>query len=69
MKQLLVLLIKGYRYLISPMLGSNCRFVPSCSEYALEALQRYGALRGGWMAIKRIGRCHPWCHGGHDPVP
>ncbi|WP_227817357.1 membrane protein insertion efficiency factor YidD [Nitrogeniibacter aestuarii] len=69
MKQLLVLLIKGYRYLISPMLGSNCRFVPSCSEYALEAVQRYGALRGGWMAIKRIGRCHPWCHGGHDPVP
>jgi len=69
MKSLLVLLIKGYRYLISPMLGSNCRFVPSCSEYALEAVQRYGAFKGGWMAIKRIGRCHPWCHGGHDPVP
>jgi len=69
MKQLLVLLIKGYRYLISPMLGSNCRFVPSCSEYALEAVQRYGAFKGGWMALKRIGRCHPWCHGGHDPVP
>jgi len=69
MKPLLVLLIKGYRYLISPMLGSNCRFVPSCSEYALEAVQRYGALKGSWMALKRIGRCHPWCHGGHDPVP
>ena len=69
MKQLLVLLIKGYRYLISPMLGSNCRFVPSCSEYALEAVQRYGTFKGGWMALKRIGRCHPWCHGGHDPVP
>ncbi|KAA3653897.1 membrane protein insertion efficiency factor YidD [Denitromonas sp.] len=69
MKTLLLALLKAYRYAISPMLGSNCRFVPSCSEYAVEAISRYGALRGGWLATKRVSRCHPWCHGGHDPVP
>ncbi|HPR08546.1 MAG TPA: membrane protein insertion efficiency factor YidD [Denitromonas sp.] len=69
MKSLLLALLKVYRYAISPMLGSNCRFVPSCSEYAVEAINRYGALRGSWLATKRVSRCHPWCNGGHDPVP
>lgn len=69
MKSLLLVLLKVYRYAISPMLGRNCRFVPSCSEYAVEAIQRYGALRGSWLATKRVSRCHPWCDGGHDPVP
>ncbi|MCB1888596.1 MAG: membrane protein insertion efficiency factor YidD [Rhodocyclaceae bacterium] len=69
MKQILVALFKGYRYAISPMLGNNCRYHPSCSEYAIEAVERHGALRGGWLAIKRIGRCHPFCRGGYDPVP
>ena len=69
MKMLLVAVLKGYRYAISPLLGSNCRFVPSCSEYAIEAIQRHGSGRGGWLAMRRLGRCHPWCDGGHDPVP
>lgn len=58
-----------YRYAISPLLGANCRFEPSCSVYATEALRRYGGLRGGWLMLKRIGRCHPWGGSGYDPVP
>lgn len=58
-----------YRYTISPWLGNNCRYEPSCSAYALEALRRYGAFRGTWLAVKRIGRCHPWGGSGFDPVP
>jgi len=69
MKTVLLLLLKAYRYAISPMLGSNCRFVPSCSAYAVEAIERHGALRGSWLAARRVARCHPWCDGGHDPVP
>jgi putative membrane protein insertion efficiency factor len=65
----LVLLIKLYKYLISPMIGPRCRFLPTCSDYALEALQRHGLLRGGWLALRRIGRCHPWGDSGYDPVP
>ncbi|MBU0798335.1 MAG: membrane protein insertion efficiency factor YidD [Alphaproteobacteria bacterium] len=67
--RLLRLPIHGYRYVISPLLGVNCRYGPSCSEYALEALAVHGALRGGWLALRRILRCHPWGGSGYDPVP
>ena len=62
-------LIKGYRYFISPLLGQNCRFYPSCSAYAEEALNTHGLLKGSWLSAKRIGCCHPWHAGGYDPVP
>jgi len=62
------LLIKAYKYLISPILPSSCRFYPSCSEYALEAFNKYGLIKGFWLTLKRIGRCHPLCDGGYDPV-
>ena len=65
----LIMLIRAYQYLISPLLGSNCRFQPSCSAYAIEAFQRHGALRGGALTVKRMGRCHPWGGSGFDPVP
>ncbi len=65
----LVALIRIYQYTISPALGARCRHFPSCSEYAAEALQRHGLLRGLWLAISRVGRCHPWHPGGYDPVP
>ncbi|OOZ40086.1 membrane protein insertion efficiency factor YidD [Solemya pervernicosa gill symbiont] len=69
MRRLFILIIQGYRYLISPIVGSNCRFYPSCSCYALTAVERYGALKGGWLSVKRVSRCHPWHPGGVDPVP
>jgi uncharacterized protein len=69
MSRLLVALIRAYRYLLSPWWGRSCRFTPTCSEYAIEAIERHGALRGGGLALHRIGRCHPWCAGGFDPVP
>lgn len=69
MQKILILLIGVYRYAISPFLGNNCRFYPSCSSYAQEAIGRFGPWRGGWMAVRRIGRCHPWHEGGLDPVP
>lgn len=65
----LVWLIQAYRFGISPFLGRSCRFHPSCSEYALESLERHGVFRGLWLAVRRIGRCHPWHPGGYDPVP
>ena len=61
--------VRAYRVLLSPVLPPSCRFEPSCSCYAIEALQRFGALRGSWLAAKRVARCHPWCSGGFDPVP
>lgn len=65
----LVVAIRGYQYAIRPMLGMNCRFYPSCSEYACEAIEQHGALRGSWLAAKRICKCHPYHPGGFDPVP
>lgn len=67
--KLLILLINFYRYGISPLIPPRCRYTPTCSQYALQAVQKYGALKGGWLAAKRIGRCHPWGGHGHDPVP
>jgi putative membrane protein insertion efficiency factor len=61
--------IRGYQLLISPVLGPRCRFYPTCSAYALEAINRFGLLRGSWLAVKRIAHCHPFCDGGIDPVP
>ncbi|MBW8487075.1 membrane protein insertion efficiency factor YidD [Actinomadura parmotrematis] len=65
----LILLVRGYRRFVSPLLGPVCRFEPSCSAYGLEALQVHGALRGGWLTVRRISRCHPFNRGGFDPVP
>lgn len=67
--RLLALPVRAYRLLLSPWLGHACRYQPTCSAYALEALERHGALRGGWLAARRIGRCHPWGGAGYDPVP
>ncbi len=68
-RALLVGLVKGYRLLLSPWLGSACRFTPSCSQYALDALERHGAAAGSYLTVARLVRCHPWCAGGLDPVP
>lgn len=68
MTRLLIGLIAAYRCCISPLLGSNCRFYPTCSEYAREAIETHGALRGTWMTVRRLGRCHPFHPGGYDPV-
>lgn len=67
--RILLGLIAGYQRLISPVLGARCRFHPTCSAYAAEAIATHGSLRGSWLAIKRVARCHPWNPGGIDPVP
>ncbi|MFT3906683.1 MAG: membrane protein insertion efficiency factor YidD [Steroidobacteraceae bacterium] len=69
MRALIQLPIRAYQWLISPWLGPRCRFHPSCSHYALEALERHGSVRGSWLTLKRLARCHPWHPGGFDPVP
>ena len=68
-QNLVITSIKGYQRLISPLLGSNCRFYPTCSTYAIEAVDRFGVIKGSWLASKRILRCHPLNEGGDDPVP
>lgn len=69
MKHLLIGLLKGYRRVISPLYGNVCKYYPSCSAYALEAVTVHGAVNGSWLAAKRLGSCHPWAEGGYDPVP
>lgn len=69
MRWLIIQLIRGYQYLLSPWLGNHCRFYPSCSAYAITALERHGAMRGSWLAALRLLRCHPWSAGGIDQVP
>lgn len=69
MKYVLISLLKIYRTVISPLYGDVCKYYPTCSAYSLEALQRHGAIRGTWLTMRRLGRCHPWSCGGFDPVP
>ncbi len=69
MQRLLILFVRAYRLLLSPFLGHHCRFYPTCSCYAETSIQQYGVIKGSWLAIKRIARCHPWHPGGVDPVP
>jgi uncharacterized protein len=68
-KTLLISLVKAYRLMLSPWLGSACRFEPTCSVYSIQALERHGAAAGSYLTLKRLARCQPWCKGGHDPVP
>jgi putative membrane protein insertion efficiency factor len=67
--RLLIALVKGYRLTLSPWIGNACRFTPTCSAYSIEALDKHGAAAGSYLTVARIARCHPWCEGGHDPVP
>jgi len=69
MKYLLITAIRGYRYLLSPWWGNQCRFDPTCSDYAIQAIEEHGAFRGAWLAMRRLSKCHPWHRGGFDPVP
>ena len=69
MKVLLLLMLRAYQYAIRPLMGANCRFFPSCSDYAREAVERHGAVKGAWLAARRVARCQPYHPGGYDPVP
>lgn len=69
LNSLLIGLIRAYQLLLSPLLGGSCRYTPTCSQYGIEALRRYGPAKGLWLTLKRLGRCHPWGGHGHDPVP
>ena len=69
MKKICIFMIRGYQKYISPMTGPHCRYTPTCSQYAIEALEKYGVVKGTWLAVKRILRCNPFAKGGYDPVP
>jgi putative membrane protein insertion efficiency factor len=69
MKAIVLGLLRFYKRYVSPAMPPSCRFTPTCSEYAYEAIERYGVIKGGWMGLRRLARCHPWNPGGHDPVP
>jgi len=69
MKSAVLAALRFYKAAVSPMLPPACRYTPTCSEYAMEAVERFGVMRGGWLAAKRLLSCHPWCRGGYDPVP
>lgn len=69
LKRGLIKLVRGYQLLISPFLGNNCRYLPSCSAYTIEAMEKWGPWRGLWMGVRRVARCHPFHAGGYDPVP
>lgn len=69
MKWLLIKIVRFYQFFLSPWMGNNCRFSPTCSNYAIEALNEWGGVKGSWLAIRRVLRCHPWTVGGEDPVP
>ena len=67
-KRFFIGLVKGYQYLISPLLGQNCRYTPTCSQYSIQAIEKYGIFKGIWLSTKRISKCHPWGGSGHDPL-
>lgn len=69
MRRILIFIIRGYQYLLSPFMAPSCRYTPTCSHYAIEAVQRFGFMRGLILSLRRIFSCHPWHHGGYDPVP
>jgi len=69
LSKILVVLLKGYQWAISPLFGANCRFYPTCSQYAIEAVQEYGPFSGSWLSLKRLFKCHPYHPGGYDPLP
>ena len=68
-RRLIAAAIRAYQLALSPLLGQRCRFYPSCSQYTLEAVMRFGVLKGGWLGLRRLARCHPWHAGGYDPLP
>jgi len=69
MKRILLWLIRGYQLILSPVIGANCRHEPTCSRYSFQAIERFGAIKGLWLTLKRVGKCHPWGTWGYDPVP
>jgi hypothetical protein len=69
MARILIWIVKAYQLVLSPFFGQQCRFYPTCSQYAVEALQKHGAIAGSYYTVHRLLRCHPWCDGGHDPIP